>query len=470
MLGKNILALAVATAFATPVSAFAADDAEIEKIREEIKDLKDGFENRIRSLEDRLRDAESTGTGAAGAPAASASTPAYANKPITTQNAFNPAISLILDGKYQNLERDPGTYQIGGFIPGGEEIGPGSRSFTLGESELNVSASIDAYFSGQFIAALTPENEVEVEEAFVQNAGFIPGATLKFGRFFSAFGYINEVHAHAWDFVDAPLVLQAFLAGQLKEDGIQARWVAPTPIFLEAGFEAGRGANFPGSERNKNGSNAGEVFFHVGDDVGASNSYRIGASYRKTTAAGRQYEDVNSLAEDVINAFDGDSKMWGVDLVWKWAQNGDPSKRHFKFQAEYMRREENGTLTYDTDGTSTPGTGTDAYKSKQSGWYAQAVYQFIPRWRAGLRYEELDYGTVSNALAINSVNGLTAADFPLLAENEPKRTTAMMDFSPSEFSRFRLQFSRDEARFSESDNQIFLQYIMSLGAHGGHKF
>ena len=408
MFGKNILALAVATAFAIPVSAFAADDAEIKKIREEIKDLKDGYENRIRSLEDRLRDAESTGTTAAGTPAASASTPAYANKPITTQNAFNPAISLILDGKYQNLERDPGTYQIGGFIPGGEDIGPGSRSFNLGESELNVSASIDAYFSGQFIAALTPENEVEVEEAFVQNTGFISGATLKFGRFFSAFGYINEVHAHAWDFVDAPLVLQAFLGGQLKEDGIQARWVAPTPIFLEFGVEAGRGANFPGSDRNKNGTNAGEVFFHVGDDVGAGNSYRIGASYRETGAAGRQYEDVNSLDEDVINAFDGDSKMWGVDLVWKWAQNGDPSKRHFKFQAEYMHRDEDGTLTYDTGGTSTPGTGTDAYTSKQSGWYAQAVYQFIPRWRAGLRYEELDYGTVSNALAINGVNGLTA--------------------------------------------------------------
>ncbi len=465
MLRKNILAAAVAAVFAVP--AFAADDAEIGKIRDEIKVLKDGYENRIRSLEERLKAAETSGQAA---PAAPASAPAYTNRPIPTQNALNPAISLILDGKYQNLERDPATYQIGGFIPGGEEIGPGGRSFNLGESELNISANIDTYFSGQFIAAVTPENEVEIEEAFIQNAGSIPGTTLKFGRFFSAFGYQNEVHAHAWDFVDAPLVLQAFFGGQLKEEGLQARWIAPTPVFLEVGIEAGRGANFPGSERNKNGSNSGEVFFHVGDDVGVSNSYRIGASYRKTAAMGRQYEDVNSLDEDVINAFDGDSKMWGLDVVWKWAENGDPSKRHFKFQAEYMHREEDGTLTYDADGTSTPGTGTDSYKSKQSGWYAQAVYQFMPRWRVGLRYEELDYGTVDNALAVNGVNGLTAADFPLIAENDPKRTTAMMDFSPSEFSRFRLQFSRDEARFSESDNQIFLQYIMSLGAHGGHKF
>jgi hypothetical protein len=404
---------------------------------------------------------QAAGTAKPAAPAQSA--PASAN-------AFNPAISLILEGQYNNLQQDPETYQIGGFIPGGDEIGPGNRSFNIGESELTVSANIDPYFSGFFVVAVTPENEVEVEEAYVQNIGSLPGATLKFGRFLSGFGYLNEIHAHAWDFVDAPLVYQAFFGGQLKEEGLQARWLAPTPVFLEFGLETGRGANFPGSERNKNGSNSGEVFFHVGDDVGASNSYRIGASYRETTAAGRQYEDVNSLDEDVINAFDGDSKMWGLDVVWKWAQYGDPSKRHFKFQAEYMHREEDGTLTYDTDGTSTPGTGTDSYKSKQSGWYAQAVYQFMPRWRVGLRYEELDYGTVSNALAINGVNGLTAADFPLIAENDPKRTTAMMDFSPSEFSRFRLQFSRDEARFRESDNQIFLQYIMSLGAHGGHKF
>jgi len=462
MFKKNILAAAVASVFVVPAFACAADNAEIKKIREEIESIKDGYETRVRQLEQRLEKAEQ-GAGTAKPTVPAQSAPASAN-------AFNPSISLILGGQINNLQRDPETYQIGGFIPGGEEIGPGGRSFNLGESELTVSANIDPYFSGVFIAAVTPENEVEIEEGYFQNSGFVPGTTFKVGRFLSAFGYLNEIHAHAWDFVDVPLVHQAFFGGQLKEDGIQARWLAPTPIFFEVGVEAGRGANFPGSERNKNGSNSGEVFFHVGDDVGASNSYRIGASYRKTTAAGRQYEDVNSLDEDVINAFDGDSKMWSLDLVWKWAQNGDPSKRHFKFQAEYMHREENGTLTYDADGTSTPGTGTDSYKAKQSGWYAQAVYQFMPRWRVGLRYDQLDYGTVDNGLVNNGINGLTASDFPLIAEHDPKRITAMMDFSPSEFSRFRLQFSRDEARFSESDNQVFLQYIMSLGAHGGHKF
>ena len=470
MFRKNILAAAVATAFVVPASAFAADDAEIGKIREEIKDLKDGYENRIRSLEDKLRQAESAGPGAAAAPAASASTPAYTNKPITMQSAFNPAISLILDGKYQNLERDPGTYQIGGFIPGGEEIGPGGRSFNLGESELTVAANIDPYFSGVFIAAVAPENEVEIEEGYFQNSGFIPGTTVKFGRFLSGFGYLNEIHAHAWDFVDAPLVHQAFFGGQLKEEGLQARWLAPTPVFLEFGLETGRGANFPGSERSKNGVNSGMVFAHVGDDVGISNSYRFGASYRVTHAQDRPYDDLDSVGNAVTNAFTGDSKMWGVDFVWKWAPNGNTVDRNFKFQAEYLRRKEDGDLVFDTavvSAQAAAGT-SDAYRSSQSGWYVQGAYQFMARWRVGLRYEELDSGNTNIGL-VNSA-ALTAADFPRLAENDPKRTTAMIDFSPSEFSRFRLQFARDEARFNEADNQVFLQYIMSLGTHGAHKF
>jgi len=457
MLRKKILAAAVAAAFVAPASVFAADDAEIKKVREEIETIKDDYETRVRQLEQRLEKAEQ-GAGTAKPAAPAQSTPASAN-------AFNPAISLILGGQFNNLQRDPETYQIGGFIPGGDEIGPGNRSFNLGESELTVSANIDPYFSGFFVMAVTPENGVEVEEGYVQNAGFVPGVTVKFGRFLSGFGYLNELHAHAWDFVDAPLVHQAFFGGQLKEDGLQARWLAPTPVFLEFGLETGRGAKFPGSERDKNGVNSGMVFAHVGDDVGISNSYRFGASYRVTHAQDRPYDDFDSSGTTLVtNAFSGDSQMWGVDFVWKWAPNGNTVDRNFKFQAEYMHRDEDGSLTFDTGDALLLGSPSDTYKSKQSGWYVQGAYQFIARWRVGLRYEELNSGIPDFGAS------LTAAEFPRLAENDPKRTTAMIDFSPSEFSRFRLQFARDEARFNEADNQVFLQYIVSLGVHGAHKF
>jgi hypothetical protein len=45
----------------------------------------------------------------------------------------------------------------------------------------------------------------------------------------------------------------------------------------------------------------------------------------------------------------------------------------------------------------------------------------------------------------------------------------MVDFSNSEISRLRLQWNRDRSR-PEADTQVFLQYLMSLGAHGAHRF
>ena len=46
----------------------------------------------------------------------------------------------------------------------------------------------------------------------------------------------------------------------------------------------------------------------------------------------------------------------------------------------------------------------------------------------------------------------------------------MFDYSPSEFSRLRLQLAQDNSREGLSDNQFFVQYVMSLGAHGAHNF
>jgi hypothetical protein len=46
----------------------------------------------------------------------------------------------------------------------------------------------------------------------------------------------------------------------------------------------------------------------------------------------------------------------------------------------------------------------------------------------------------------------------------------MVDYSLSEFSRLRLQLAADRSNPAVTDRQIYLQYIMSLGAHGAHSF
>ena len=381
------------------------------------------------------------------------------------ENAFNPSISLILQGTAARSTQDPANYQITGFAPSGGEVAPASRSFSLGESELIVAANIDPYFRGQLVAALTPEGEAEVEEAFFQTLGLGKGFTLKGGRYLSGIGYQNEIHQHAWDFQDAPLPYKAFLGGRLNDDGVQLRWLAPTDLFLEVGAELGRGRDFPSTDSSRNGAGAWSLFTHIGGDLGASTAWRAGLSYLQSKPEDRAFEDNDSLGNPVSQSFSGTSKLWIADFVMKWAPNGNATVTNFKLQGEYFRRNESGSLAYD-DGTAVSG----AYASRQSGWYLQGVYQFMPRWRAGLRYDRLDHGSVDNAIVTGGL-GPSAADFGLLmTAHNPSRSTVMLDWSGTEFSRLRLQLASDNSRAGVTDNQVLLQYIFSLGAHGAHKF
>jgi hypothetical protein len=374
-----------------------------------------------------------------------------------TEAAFNPAFSLILSGTYGNLQRDP-------VIPAtGFAMNPNpahEQGFNLGESEMGISASIDPEFRGVATMALSAAGGISVENAYVQTTSLGDGLNLKFGRFFSGLGYLNEQHAHAWDFVDQPLVYASFWNNQLGEDGVQLKWLAPTDMFVEIGGELGKGRGFPGSDTAKNGSGAGVLFAHIGDDIGVEQSWRAGMSLHQTQREKALSDNVpNLLGGSTSNRFSGDSQTVGADVVWKYSPNGNISERYLKLQGEYFRRRENGVLTYDTAGVNV----ADTYAVSQSGWYLQSVYQFMPRWRIGARYDQLDPG-VAQVGAANAANVIGDYGY------QPKRGTMMLDYSPSEFSRVRVQLAHDASRQALPDNQFFVQYIMSLGAHGAHQY
>jgi hypothetical protein len=452
---RNVCCAAALVMAAVPAS---AQDADISKLREELRQL----QQQVEQLEKRLQEAESK---AGKTPEAAAPPPPAVAPPGTRtgSSAFNPDISLILQGTAARSSLDPNTYQITGFAPSGGEVAPAPRGFSLGESELILSGNVDPYFRGQLVAVLTPENEIEVEEAFFQTLALGRGFTLKGGRFLSGIGYLNEIHQHAWDFQDAPLPYKAFLGGTFSDDGIQLRWLAPTELFLELGAEFGSGRLFPATNNNKNGANVWSVFGHLGGDIGASIAWRAGLSYLEATPNDRAFTDLDSLGAESTQSFSGASKLWIADFVLKWAPNGNASVTNLKLQGEYFHRKESGSLSFND-------TFADAYSSKQSGWYAQTVYQFMPRWRVGYRYDRLDHGTVDNGIVTSGV-GPTAADFPLLmTDYNPTRNTVMVDWSPTEFSRLRLQYAQDKSQVGLTDNQLLLQYIMSLGAHGAHRF
>ena len=258
---------------------------------------------------------------------------------------------------------------------------------------------------------------------------------------------------------------QAFFGGaQLGQDGAQLRWLAPSEYFLELGAEAGSGRSFPGTQRNANSLASDALFAHLGGDIGDSTSWRTGVSWLDARSTGRAYQDVDQFGAPITNAFTGTSRTWVVDGTLKWAPHGDPTHHQFKLQGEWMHRTEDGRLTFDLTGRNLVG----GYGSSQSGWYMQAVYEFIQRWRVGVRYDSMSSGTPGIGLVGSGALPLTA--FPTLASASPERTTLMIDWSLSEFSRFRAQYALDDARASARDRQFLLQYILAIGAHGAHKF
>ena len=433
-----------------PAVASATDD--VAALRAELQALKSDYNARVDALEARIQQIEA-------APARAAATeppPPPAPSAGGGANAFNPSISLILGGNYTSTSRDPGDWHIAGFAPSGGEVGPGDRSYNLGESELTVAANIDPYFYGVLTASISGENDIEAEEAFVRTTALRDGFTAKFGRFFSGFGYLNEVHAHAWDFVDQPLVYQALFGGQYKQNGVQLKWLAPTDLFVEFGAELGNGAGFPATRRSGNGFNGATLFAHVGGDLGDYTSWRAGGSYLTQKAEDRPGGIADELGAPLFGSFTGDTRTFVVDGVLKWA----PSPRQqLKVQAEYMQRRESGEIAT-VDGVLL----ADDYRVKESGWYLQSVYQFAPRWRAGLRYDSLRAGAPHYSL---SPDGLLSGS--------PDRLSLMLDWNPSEFSRLRMQYDWDNARddgptLFNGDRILRLQYIYGIGAHGAHKY
>lgn len=462
-------AIALPLLLGTNLATASSDEAA--QLRAELQQTRATFEARITALEARLAQLDDDATGGVVSERLDELDQRLvevedttASPPPPPPSALNPQMTLILAGSWANLSEDPEDYRLQGFVPAGDEVGPGERGFGLGESEMTLSANIDPLFYGQATFAMTPENEVEVEEAFVRST--LPaGLSTRFGRFFSSVGYLNQQHSHAWDFIDVPLVYSAMFGGQYQNDGAEFRWLAPTDTFLEFGVELGGGDNFPGADAG-NGVGSWTLFAATGGDIGASHSWKAGLAWLGADASDRGYEEPDREVEDVLNpsAFTGDSDTWSAQAVWKWAPQGNSHERNLKLQAEYFAREESGSLT---QVNAARGEGVMDYRGESQGWYAQGVYQFMPSWRIGLRYDRLDSGDAR----LRSVDGvLRPADFPTLAAGEPERGSLMLDWSPTEFSRLRLQYARDQSRDSVDDDQLYLQYLMSLGAHGAHAF
>ena len=119
---STLCAVALGLTAIQPV--YAASDEDIAALRQEMNALRGDYEAKIQDLERRLQQAEQR-TSAQPEPA-----PPPPSAPASA-NAFNPAISVILNGSYTMSKNDPSAASVAGFALG-EEGGRAGRGFSLG--------------------------------------------------------------------------------------------------------------------------------------------------------------------------------------------------------------------------------------------------------------------------------------------------------------------------------------------------
>jgi hypothetical protein len=110
------------------------------------------------------------------------------------------------------------------------------------------------------------------------------------------------------------------------------------------------------------------------------------------------------------------------------------ANQSLSWQTEYIARREQVEGGVETDG----------------GLYSSIDFQFLKRWVAGFRYDQMGIPT-----------GLVEREF---------RLTPALAFRPTEFSQIRLQYELDKIRGQDPTQAVILQLMFSLGVHGAHQF
>ena len=450
---KLKLTLLIAAVLA-PTSLVFANDLDDLKI--EVAQMRADYEQRIEQLEQRLAKAETTTSEIRTEVATANAAPVV----VTTRNnnSFNPAISMVLNGQFSDYSEPSENHELSGFALQGEG-GLAAEGLSLGESEITLSASVDQLLFGQATIALHDDagtTEVGIEEAFIETLGLSNGFTVRAGRFYSPMGYLNEKHIHAWNFADAPLIYRGLFGNQLTTDGVKLSYLLPTDQMIELGGTVGSGGQYP-SSGNHSGIGDWLVYARTGGDIGINHNWQASVSHWQASPEDREYggghNHGGSIADPVL--FNGDTDISNISLVYKWAPNGNFRQQNLTLLGEYFYLNEDGQLNNSAEMAS--------YDGKQYGGFIEGIYQFQPRWSAGVRYDWL-----GSQLRASDDELLTDADLDFSGFH-PQRYSLMLEWLPSEFSRLRAQINHDKSSHND-DTQLFLQYTVSIGAHGAHSY
>ncbi|HRD98536.1 MAG TPA: hypothetical protein PLA97_19305, partial [Rubrivivax sp.] len=207
-------------------------------------------------------------------------------------------------------------------------------------------------------------------------------------------------------------------------------------------------------------------FAKFGPDLGDRHALQFGAWYARSS----QLQEVHDHSGEnpgvacgdpggiCVNALDGKGNAWGLETVYKFDAGRFGGQGDLKLVAEYLRMNKKLDIAFYEGGDALLG---QKLRYAQDGVVVQASYGFLPHWQAGLRYDAT--GMTNRFVGFGNTTD----------RNKSDRWTFALTHQIDHFSMFRLQVAKANLwveGVKERPTQLFLQYQMSLGAHGAHAF
>jgi hypothetical protein len=313
--------------------------------------------------------------------------------------------------------------------------------------ELSANATVDPYLRLDANIVFV-QDDVELEEAYGTTLALPARFQARFGQFLHRFGRINSQHPHSWRFVDQPFPLGRVFGGEGGRGlGVEVSWLMPLSWYVELIASAlqadGEGARSFFGEENPGVRapidvlyvTAVKQFFPLGDDW----SLLVGLS----SALGPNATGPGNRTD-----------VFGGDLFFKYRPVTRQGQLEITWQTEvlYRRREVPRDLLED------------------HGLYTQVAACFTQHWGIAGRYE---FGSPARGLDGDTTDASGAGRDPLDPEwtRDRQRFSSNISYSPTEFSRFRLQGGYDLPRYVDRGIwSAFLAAELMVGAHGAHTF
>jgi hypothetical protein len=401
-------------------------------MEQRIKDL----EERIIALEGQVRMLKATPAAAPAQPAAvsgptaaqaQVAVPPPAPTPAEAPPVAPGALPVYGGASASAKALNPDISVIGDFIgkAGGNSVQP-TPSLEMHESEVGFQAIIDPYARGDFFISFG-ESGVNLEEGYITFTALPAGIVAKVGKMRSAFGKVNMMHNHVLPWVDRPLVTNNLVGGEdgIDDAGVSISRIIPAPkgLFLEATGQVFRGDSgtddSPVFHASRDSDVSAVAHLRSYADINESTNIDIGLSY----ARGH-----NELGTDFL------TQLYGIDATLRWKPLRRSIYHSFVGRGEFIWSQRQQVPT----------------EQRAFGFYTSADYQLGRRWFLGGRYDLSDRSRFAN---------LT-----------DKGGSLVLTYWPSEFSQIRGQYRHTSYADNISANELFMQVIFSLGAHGAHPF